>query len=250
MEKKCPDFAIKVSWFWKKVPCVYICGLNSHLKCSFKRVLEKKHQNFSLRSPSFAVHEKFIEMPLFQKTSPSPKMSWLRTCIWKFITLVLTETTTWSYQDYDWKIAVSEILLFLGDHFHASHPTRIWQWSQEDSWDLKCYGVLQGPEGSKRRVQGVPGGSVVLKNLGGSQVSWGPGSRSNSPTIPLISHISFLRFIKRSSHKYIKGSKHKRRSKKADDFFKTKIHDFPQWTLTLKMCPEQNVYGINSYLKM
>ena len=99
MEKKCPDFAIKVSWFWKKVPCVYICGLNSHLKCSFKRVLEKKHQNFSLRSPSFAVHEKFIEMPRFQKTSPSPKMSWLRTCIWKFITLVLTETTTWSYQD-------------------------------------------------------------------------------------------------------------------------------------------------------
>ena len=49
------------------MPYVYICGLNSHLKCSFKIVLEIKHQNFSLRSPSFAVHEKLIKMPLHSK---------------------------------------------------------------------------------------------------------------------------------------------------------------------------------------
>ena len=31
--------------------CIY--GLNSHFKCSFKNFLEKKNENFSLRSPSF-----------------------------------------------------------------------------------------------------------------------------------------------------------------------------------------------------
>ena len=51
----------KMSWFWKKrapvleksvlFMCIY--GLNSHLKCNFKSALEKKHQNFSLRDPSF-----------------------------------------------------------------------------------------------------------------------------------------------------------------------------------------------------
>ena len=31
--------------------CIY--GLNSHLNYSFKSILEKKHQNFSLLGPSF-----------------------------------------------------------------------------------------------------------------------------------------------------------------------------------------------------
>ena len=33
----------KVTWFYKKV-----YGLNPHLKCNFKSISEKKHQNFSL----------------------------------------------------------------------------------------------------------------------------------------------------------------------------------------------------------
>ena len=49
--------------FWKKIKttlilekiALFVCiyGLNSHLKCSFKKILEKKHENLSLRSPSF-----------------------------------------------------------------------------------------------------------------------------------------------------------------------------------------------------
>ena len=34
--------------------CIY--GSNSHFKCSFKKILEKKQENFSLRSPSFVCH--------------------------------------------------------------------------------------------------------------------------------------------------------------------------------------------------
>ena len=49
------------------------CGLNSYLKCNFRNILEKK---------TF-VHETFIEVPLFQETSPAPKSSWLRACLTK-----------------------------------------------------------------------------------------------------------------------------------------------------------------------
>ena len=47
--------------------CIY--GLNSHLKCSFVNMLEKKKKIFSLRSPSFLCRD------------PAPKNSWLRPCI-------------------------------------------------------------------------------------------------------------------------------------------------------------------------
>ena len=43
--KKCPGVLFV---------CIY--GLNSHLKCSFKSILERKHQNYSLRRPSFKCH--------------------------------------------------------------------------------------------------------------------------------------------------------------------------------------------------
>ena len=34
---------------------VHIYGLNSHLKCNFKSVLQKKNQGFSLRNLSFVI---------------------------------------------------------------------------------------------------------------------------------------------------------------------------------------------------
>ena len=37
----------------KNVLFVCIYALNSQMKCSFKSIMEKKHENFSLRSPSF-----------------------------------------------------------------------------------------------------------------------------------------------------------------------------------------------------
>ena len=50
----------KVLWLWKNssdsgnVPCLCISmGWNSHLKCNFKSILEKKDQNFSMRGLSF-----------------------------------------------------------------------------------------------------------------------------------------------------------------------------------------------------
>ena len=51
--------------------CIY--GLKFHLKCSFKSMLEKKHQNIF-------VNETFINVSLFQETSPAWKNSWLRAC--------------------------------------------------------------------------------------------------------------------------------------------------------------------------
>ena len=52
----------------KSALIVFIYCLNSHLKCSFKNSLEKKHQNVSLRGASLhAVHETFIEVSLFQE---------------------------------------------------------------------------------------------------------------------------------------------------------------------------------------
>ena len=49
-------------------------------------MLERKNTDFSLRGPSFVlyvVHEKFIEVLLFQETSPATKNPWLRA--WKVI---------------------------------------------------------------------------------------------------------------------------------------------------------------------
>ena len=57
--------------------CIY--GLNSHLKYSFKSIVEKKHQNFFRGAfLLYAVHETFMEVPLFQETCPDPKNSQLR----------------------------------------------------------------------------------------------------------------------------------------------------------------------------
>ena len=48
--------------------------LNSHLKCSFKSIIKKKYQFFSLKGLSFyVVHETFIEVPLCEQTSSAEK---------------------------------------------------------------------------------------------------------------------------------------------------------------------------------
>ena len=55
--KKVPWFCKIVPWFWKKGALfVCICGLNFHLKCTFKSILEKKHQFFALRGLSIVCH--------------------------------------------------------------------------------------------------------------------------------------------------------------------------------------------------
>ena len=59
--------------------CIY--GLNSYLKCSSNSISQKKHHNVSLGALLLdVVHETFIEVPLFQETSPAPKSSWLSVC--------------------------------------------------------------------------------------------------------------------------------------------------------------------------
>ena len=70
----------KVPWFWKNVPCLCVSmGRNSHLKCNFKSILEKKDQNLSMRCLSFVCQtwNIYLSDP-FQETSPAPKKSWLR----------------------------------------------------------------------------------------------------------------------------------------------------------------------------
>ena len=55
-----------------------IYGLNSHLKCSLKSILEKKHQALPFL---YIVHEALIKVPLFQETSPDRK---IRGCVSAF----------------------------------------------------------------------------------------------------------------------------------------------------------------------
>ena len=51
--------------------CIY--GPKSNLNYSFKSILEKKHQSFSLRDPSFVCHTwDVLKVPLLQETSPAP----------------------------------------------------------------------------------------------------------------------------------------------------------------------------------
>ena len=60
--------------------CIY--GLNPHSKCSFKSILEKNINIFQCGALLlYVVNEMFIEVPLFQETSPAPTNSWLRACI-------------------------------------------------------------------------------------------------------------------------------------------------------------------------
>ena len=55
--KKVPWFCKKVPWFWKNVPCLCASvGWNYNLKRTFKSILEKKDQNFSLRGFFFVYH--------------------------------------------------------------------------------------------------------------------------------------------------------------------------------------------------
>ena len=54
IEKKCPDFAKKVPWIYKKSALsVWILRPKFPFKRSFKSIWEKKHQTFSLRDSSF-----------------------------------------------------------------------------------------------------------------------------------------------------------------------------------------------------
>ena len=47
----------------------------------FLRVFKKKLQNISFEAfLSFVVDEMFIEVPIFQETSPALKNTWLRSC--------------------------------------------------------------------------------------------------------------------------------------------------------------------------
>ena len=48
---------------------VFIYGFNSHLKCHFNSILEKKHENFPCGALLlYVAHDVFIEVPLFQET--------------------------------------------------------------------------------------------------------------------------------------------------------------------------------------
>ena len=53
---------------------VYIYGINSHFKCSFKNILEKNKKIFPCGALLlYVVYEVFIKVPLFQETCYTPK---------------------------------------------------------------------------------------------------------------------------------------------------------------------------------
>ena len=71
--------------FWKKtkstlllekialLECIY--RLNSHLKCSFKSILQKKHESFPCGALHlYVAHKVFVEVPRFQEICSAPKM--------------------------------------------------------------------------------------------------------------------------------------------------------------------------------
>ena len=72
IENNCSNSAKKIALILEKYAffvCIY--ELNFDLKCCFKSILEKKHQNFSLRNLSLCVaHETFIEVLPFQSLEP------------------------------------------------------------------------------------------------------------------------------------------------------------------------------------
>ena len=61
LQKKCLNFG-------KNTLFVCIYRLNSHLKCIFKSIFEFEFRTWNV-----------FEVPLFPKTSPTPKNSWLHT---------------------------------------------------------------------------------------------------------------------------------------------------------------------------
>ena len=67
-EKRCPDFAKTVPWLREKSGLfVSIFGLNSHLKCSFKSILDTKYLNYP--AGSFYCNMKFLSNCLYSKKS-------------------------------------------------------------------------------------------------------------------------------------------------------------------------------------
>lgn len=75
-------------WFWgEKMPCLFVCinGLNSHWKCSFKKLLEKKHQIFYLwELPLYFVSylKRLWKRPCPSKAPLPPKSSWMRAFVY------------------------------------------------------------------------------------------------------------------------------------------------------------------------
>ena len=60
---------------------MFIHWLNFSFTMLFLRVFKKKLQNISFEAfLSFVVDEMFIEVPIFQETSPALKNTWLRSC--------------------------------------------------------------------------------------------------------------------------------------------------------------------------
>ena len=58
---------------------VFIYGFNTHLKCSFKSISEKKHQIFLCGAfLLYVIRLTFMKVALFQETSPAPKNPQLR----------------------------------------------------------------------------------------------------------------------------------------------------------------------------
>ena len=89
-EKKYPDFLkSSVLILEKKLPvCVYLWLSNSHLKCSFKSILDKKYLFYT--TGSFYCNMKLIKLCLLKETSPARKNSWFGACLYK---VLITFTT-------------------------------------------------------------------------------------------------------------------------------------------------------------
>ena len=91
---------IKVAEFCKK-NCNY--GLNSHLKCSFKSILEKKHHDVSPKYFNAGSFFSMSDMKLWSKCFYSkkpllpPKKFWLRTCYFCSVTFYIYSYTLLSF---------------------------------------------------------------------------------------------------------------------------------------------------------
>ena len=67
LQKKCLNFG-------KKCPVCMHFGLNSNLKCTYKSILEKKDQTFSLRGPPFVCLTRNVyQSPSISRKLPCPK---------------------------------------------------------------------------------------------------------------------------------------------------------------------------------
>ena len=107
------------------MPCFVCTGLNSHVKCCFKSILDKKHQFFPCGTFLLnVIIETFIELFLFQGTSPVPKNSWLRACYH----LMIIETGGFSrnlYYYYFLEILLNspDLVILEFKYFYNTHIT-------------------------------------------------------------------------------------------------------------------------------